>query len=200
MATLTKPASPLKRGFKTHAETIAGQFRKELSLLERDPLPAHKLAEHLGVRILLPMDIPGITSDILDILVYGPGKDNWSAAIYQKNGKKYIIHNPTHSTCRQESNLMHELAHAACDHQLEGLESALAGCVLPLRKYNDVQEAEAECLGAILQLPQKALFHYHHILKKTPDEISEAFNASKKMVNFRLSTSGVTKIKLKGKY
>ncbi|MBE2290039.1 MAG: ImmA/IrrE family metallo-endopeptidase [Chitinophagaceae bacterium] len=195
MATSTKLVSPLKRGFKTNAEKIAGQYRRELGLKEYDPMPAIQLAKHLSVRIMVPTEIPGMTEDIIDVLINGPGKGNWSAAIYQKNSKKYIIHNPTHSICRQESNLMHELAHAACEHELEGLESALSGCLLPLRKYNEVQEAEAECLGAVLHLPQKALFHYHHILKKTPDEISQSFNASKEMVRFRLGTSGVTKIK-----
>lgn len=195
MATSTKPVSPLKRGFKADAEKIAGKYREELGLKEYDPLPARKLAQHLGVRIIVPQDIPGITDDIIDILINGPGRNSWSAAIYQKNGKKYIIHNPTHSVSRQESNLMHELAHAACSHELEGLETALSGCILPLRKYNEVQEAEAECLGAVLHLPQKALFHYHHILKKSQEDISMVFNASKEMVRFRMSTTAVAKIK-----
>lgn len=196
MATLTKPKSLLRHGFKTKAEGIAGRFRQELGLKEQMPLPALALAKHLNVRVIVPTDIPGITSEILDILLKEPGKNQWSAAIYKKNEKKYIIHNPTHSSCRQESNLMHELAHAICGHELEGLETALHGCIVPLRKYNEVQEAEAECLGAILHLPQKALFHYHHILKKTSDEISSEFNASKEMVRFRMGTSGVTRIKL----
>lgn len=197
MATSTKPISPLKRGFKADAERIAKQYRLELGLKEYDPLPALQLAKHLGVRIIVPSEIPGITDDILDILLHEPGKNHWSAAIYEKNDKKYVIHNPTHSSNRQESNLMHELAHAICGHQLDDLETVVTGFILPLRKYNEVQEAEAECLGAVLHLPQKALFHYHHILRKTTDEISDEFRASKEMVRFRLGTSGVTKIKFK---
>jgi Zn-dependent peptidase ImmA (M78 family) len=193
----TKPDSPLRRGFKSDAEKIAGQYREAIGLKEHVPLPAHELAKHLGIRILTPLDIPGITNEILDVLVNGSGKNNWSAAIYQKNSKKYIIHNPTHSEVRRESNLMHELAHAVCGHELLGLETAIAECIIPLRKYDEAQEAEAEWLGAVLHLPQKALFHYHHILKKTPDEICAEFKASKEMFRFRMGKSGVTKIKFK---
>lgn len=158
------------------------------------PLPAAKLAEHLGISIISPYEIKGISNDLLDLLLTGAGKDKWSAAIFVKESRKHIIHNPTHSLARQESNLMHELAHASCNHELCELEAALSGFVVPLRKYDYVQEAEAEHLGGCLQLPQKALYHYHHVLKKSVDEIADEFTASKQMVNFRLRMSGVLKM------
>lgn len=191
----SKPV-PLKRGFKAEAERKSAELRTQMGLKDYDPLPAQSLADHLGIRILVPRDIPKITDDILDILE-GRGKDNWSAAIYIKNDKKFIIHNPTHSPLRQESNLMHELAHAICDHSLQELETAMSGCIIPLRKYDVVQEAEAECLGGCLQLPQKALFYYYHVLNKTPEEISQIFSASKEMVRFRMSITAIAKIKYK---
>ena len=189
----TKQPSPLRRGFKADAERIALEYRQLLGLKKHDPLPAQQLADHLHVRILVPSEIPGITLDVLDPLLI-KGKDCWSAAIYLRNEKKYIIHNPTHAPCRQESNLMHELAHAHCNHPIGDLETAVAACMLPLRKIDDEHEAEAECLGACLQLPKEALFHYHNILKKTTAEISRMFNACKPMVEFRLRMSGVLKI------
>lgn len=190
----TRSSSVLKRGFKAKAERTSLAYRKELGLKDHDPMPAIGLALHMGIRILLPFEIPGITPEILDILLK-KGKDLWSGIIYVNDGAKYIIHNPTHSSFRQESNLMHEIAHAICEHELKELETVLMGCVIPLRNYDSEQEAEAECLGACLQLPQKALFHYYYIKKKTTEEISQIFNASKKMVEYRLRLSGILKIK-----
>lgn len=191
---ITKPSPTMRRGFKSEAEKTAIRYRSELGIAEYLPLPAAKLANHLGISIITPSEIKGISDDLLNLLLVGPGKDKWSAAIFLKNDRKHIIHNPTHSLARQESNLMHELAHASCNHALCEMEVALSGIVIPLRKYDQVQEAEAEYLGSCLQLPQKALYHYHHVLKKSVDEISTEFTASKQMVNFRLRMSGVLKM------
>lgn len=192
-----KPAQLLRRGFKSEAEKLAVSYRQSLNLEPISPLPAVVLSAFLGIQIMTPYDIPEMPDELLRILLTGTGKDVWSAAIFVKNDRKYIIHNPTHSLARQESNLMHELAHAACNHELAEMETALPGLVIPLRKYDHVQEAEAEYLGGCLQLPQKALFHYHHIKKKSVDEIAKIFNASRQMVTFRLGITGVTKIKIK---
>ncbi|MBL7738482.1 MAG: ImmA/IrrE family metallo-endopeptidase [Chitinophagaceae bacterium] len=186
----------LQRGFKAQAERTSLFLRAQLGLKEYDPLPAQQLAEYLNICVLTPIDIPGITDAILDLLLT-TGKDCWSAAIFVRNNKEYIIHNPTHSSSRQESNIMHEIAHSVCNHELRDLETALHGCVIPLRQYDHVQEAEAEYMGGCLQLPQKALFHYHHFKKKNQDQIAEIFNASKQMVRYRLSITGVTKITLR---
>lgn len=196
MPTSKSKKSFLRWGFKAEAERIALHYREQLGLQKHSPLPARLLAEHLGVKILTPSEIPGITANLLEILLK-KGKDYWSAAIYIKEDRKFIIHNPMHSLSRQESNLMHEIAHAHLEHELANLQSALSGCILPLRKYDEVQEAEAECLGACLQLPKDALFHYHHIDKKSQKEIATLFNASNAMVRYRLSMSGVLNIRYK---
>jgi Zn-dependent peptidase ImmA (M78 family) len=192
---ISKSSPILRRGFKSEAEKTALRYRSEIGIAAHSPLPAANLAEHLGISIMTPDEIKGISDEFLNLLLTAPGKDAWSAAIFLKNDKKFIIHNPTHSLARQESNLMHELAHASCNHELCEMETALSGLVIPLRKYDHVQEAEAECLGGCLQLPQKALYHYHHILHKSSDEIAEEFTASKQMVNYRLGITGVLKIR-----
>lgn len=196
-ASKTSPKQPqrFKHGFKAEAERISLECRKELGLKDYSPLSAVALANHLKVKILTPTDIPGITDSILQELLYGEGRERWSAAIFSKNDKKYIIHNPTHSKYRQESDLMHELAHAIKKHPLHNLETALTNCIIPLRKYDEEQEAEAEWLGGCLQLPKSALFYYHHVLGKNKKEISASFNASEEMVRYRLSVTGVTRIK-----
>jgi Zn-dependent peptidase ImmA (M78 family) len=184
----------LKRGFKAEAERLAAHYRKELGINEHAPLAARQLAEHMDILLLTPADIPGIDDEILRTLLV-KGKDFWSAAIYRKEDREFIIYNPTHSLPRQESDLMHELAHAICKHELSDLESAIMGCIIPLRKYDEDVELEAEWLGACLQLPKKALLH-HHIYKKVDVQgISSLFTASEKMVRYRIGISGVQAIK-----
>jgi IrrE N-terminal-like domain len=196
--TKPKPPSLLRHGFKAEAERTAVDYRKKLDLQPYDPLPAAILADHLQVRILTPQEIPGITPELLTMLL-GEGTYNWSAAIYERGDKRYVIHNPTHSHGRQESNLMHELAHAHLKHAFCSLQTAIKGLFIPLRDYDKVQEAEAECLGGCLQLPKDALMHHTFVCKKSPEQIAKQFNASLEMVNFRLRMSGVFKIQSRGK-
>lgn len=184
----------LKRGFKAETERQAAYYRRLLELQEHDPLPARQLADHLNITLLTPRDISGISEELLHTLLV-TGTSYWSAAIFMKEEKQYIIHNPTHSPFRQESDLMHEIAHAICNHELGDLETAMMDCIIPLRKYDKGQEDEAEWLGACLQLPQKALFHYYKIKKMNESGISKLFNASEKMVRYRISVSGVKNIK-----
>jgi len=184
----------LKRGFKAEAEKLASYYRKLLGRKDYDPLPARFLAAELKIKLLTPQDIPGIDKELLHQLLV-VGKDAWSAAIYRKEEKEFIIYNPTHSSFRQESDLMHELAHAICKHELNDLATAILDCVIPLRKYKEDQEEEAGWLGACLQLPQKALIHHYIFKKMNEDNISNLFNASAKMVDYRISISGVKFIK-----
>ena len=183
----------MKRGFKAEAERQAIFYRRLLNLKEHDPLPARQLAEHLKIRLLTPKDILQITNELLNVLLI-TGRNSWSAAIFVKNDQHFIIHNPTHSNFRQESDLMHEIAHLICGHELKDLETAIKGCMLPLRKYDKDQEDEAEWLGSCLQLPQKALFYHYKIKKMKEEQISKLFNASAQMVRYRISVSGIRKI------
>jgi hypothetical protein len=180
----------VKRGFKAEAERQAIFYRKELQLKDKDPLSARDLAAHLKIQLLTPRDIPGITDELLGNLLV-TGKDNWSGGILRVDDKEFIIYNPTHSPYRQESDIMHEIAHSICKHELSELEISFSGGIIPLRNYNQEQEDEAKWLGACLQLPKPALIYYYKIKKMTVPEISELFNASEKMVNYRLGVSGV---------
>lgn len=99
------------------------------------------------------------------------------------------MHNPTHSDARQQSNIMHELAHIICDHKVDKdkLVNSLSGF---LRNYDEIQENEAEWLGACLQLPRQALL-YSLKNNLSEDDIALKYCASVEMVRFRINTSGV---------
>jgi IrrE N-terminal-like domain len=187
----------LKRGFKAEAERHAVFYRKQLRLTDRDPLPARELAAFLGIRLLTPLDIAGMSDELLEVLIEGE-KDKWSAAILRCGNQELIIHNPTHSPNRQESDIMHEIAHSICKHELSELAADIAGGIIPLRKYDKDQEEEAEWLGACLQLPKPALFYYYKIKKMKVPEISQLFTASEKMISYRLGVSGVKNMPWRG--
>lgn len=183
-------ASLLPRGFKAKAERIAIELRKELSLLPIDPLCGFKLAEHFKITVYKPTEIfPAGTN--IDELVGTATKDKgWSALTMKKeNGDKIIIHNHLHGPMRQQSNLMHELAHIICDHQQP---ESHKGVTLPsfMREFDKQQEEEANYLGSALQITRDGLIW---ALKKRMEmnEIVDHFNASHAMVTLRINSTGV---------
>lgn len=181
-----------KRGFKSNAEKISANCRTELKLNDFDPLPAFLLAEHLKLEILTPDQIPGLGSLHLAQLMQPPGSEHWSAITIGNDKPCHIIYNNSHSSSRTQSNIMHELAHVLLGHTMGEIDTSMG---MPLRKYDQDQENEAEWLGGCLQLPKPALIKYFVFKKYTPEQIAEAFNASLAMVRYRIGVSGVQVLK-----
>jgi len=178
-----------KRGFKSWAEKKSIEIRNELGLKANQALCAFQLCNHLAIPVFVPQDIKQLDPKHLNILL-GEGKDRWSAATIPLDDEKaIIIHNPEHSAQRQQSNLMHELAHVLCDHKVDyGIkDTGLAGM---LRHHNQEQEDEAIWFGACLQLPREAIIWAlkHHMSNSA---IAKHFNASEEMVKYRINISGV---------
>jgi Zn-dependent peptidase ImmA (M78 family) len=179
----------LPRGFKAQAERIAIDFRSQLNLKGHDPLSAFDLANHLKIPVLTPIDL-GMSKD--EVHKLQKDSSGWSGlTMKDKEGKDLIIHNGAHSPTRQQSNIMHELAHIICNHKLPE-PKIIAGSTLPLRKYDGVIEEEANYLGGNLQITRIGLLW---ALKKgmTVDEIGNHFMASQAMVNFRIRITGVNR-------
>jgi len=105
-------------------------------------------------------------------------------------GESYIIvHNPTHTPARQQSNLMHELAHILCGHKISESKEIIE---LPkcLRDFNEEKENEANWLGGCLQLPRPALLYcLRH--KMNIDDIAKQYNCSTEMAKYRINITGV---------
>jgi Zn-dependent peptidase ImmA (M78 family) len=177
-----------KRGFKAESERKAELFRSVLSIEAHEPLPAALLAEHLGLKIFTAKEIFGQNCTSLRIL---SNSNEWSALTLPcKSGENIIIHNEYHSRLRQESNLMHELAHNICGHESPS-HSRIDGLGLLMRIYKEEQEKEAEWLGGCLQLPRKALSWAILKRKMNENDISDYYTASIEMVRFRINTTGV---------
>lgn len=183
----------LPRGFKAEAERIAVRYREELRLSKFGPLDAFKLAAHLRV-LVIPVSMLNLPSECLGHL-HGTTlkKAQWFAmTMIGEDGSKRVIHNDNVAPTRQQSDIMHELSHIICKHEHEGPEDYSFG--FPVRKYNAGHEAQAECLGATLQLPKPALL-WQTRDGHSPEEIAEYYTASPAMVRRRLGESGVSRIR-----
>ncbi|MBK8945440.1 MAG: ImmA/IrrE family metallo-endopeptidase [Ignavibacteriae bacterium] len=180
----------LRRGFKAWADDKAIEYRKKLNLYYYDPLPAKKLATLFDVLLITPDKLLHDNPKYLSILSQN-GSSEWSAITVRNQENKYVVvHNQKHSKSRQESNIMHELAHIICNHEPEEFEARENFPFQFLRNYNTNQEEEAKWLGACLQLPRKALeWSFKQGMNET--DIVDFYNASSSMVKFRINTTGI---------
>jgi Zn-dependent peptidase ImmA (M78 family) len=174
--------SILQRGFKAKAEKIATECRENLGIHACAPLCAFKLAKSLKVDVF----------NMTEFLKNETEIEGWSAlTMVTKKGNRIIIHNNFHNPFRQQSNVMHEIAHILCEHKIKELPK---GMNLPfgMRDFDKLQEEEAIYLGATLQLSKPCLL-WAKKKNLTNDEISRHFNCSIEMVKFRMSTTGLNK-------
>mgnify|MGYP001465286761 CR=1 FL=1 len=177
-----------RRGFKSDAEKKSTFYRNALKLNSHSPLPAKQLAEYLKIEVISPSKIIGMTDHLLNNINHSK---EWSAVTIQIDEiNLLLIHNEKNSLYRQESDIMHELAHVISGHAFDGIQLNESSIIL--RNYNKSIEKEAEWLGACLQLNRESLLW---ALRKRMDinAISEHFCASKDMVTFRLNATGVTR-------
>jgi Zn-dependent peptidase ImmA (M78 family) len=192
--TLAVTKSILKRGFKSQAEHLAKQYRENLNIHPCAPLCAFQLAEHLQVPIYSATEFISEEAEI-NLLLGSNGIDcGWSALTMQtKAGNQIIIHNPFHSTARQQSDMMHELAHIICKHE-HSQQSYDFEIPFGMREFDEVKEEEAKCLGSTLQLAKPCLL-WADKRNMTNEAIATHFNASVEMVTYRMNMTGIAKRK-----
>lgn len=181
-----------KRGFKTWADNKSLELRKGLGLAPHSPMKAADLCKIFEVKLVTPSDINLLSGECLNTLCKDKGKEYWSAVTIPKSPSGFIvIHNPSHSPARQESNIMHELAHIICGHDMQSIHNN-EGLPLYMREFPTEQELEANWLGGCLQLPREALVW---ALKQGMEqaEICNYYIASSQMVRQRINLTGVYK-------
>jgi Zn-dependent peptidase ImmA (M78 family) len=182
----------LKHGFKASAERLAKEYREKLKIHPCAALCAFKLAEYLGIEVFKATDFVNADEHINLLSGANGEKCEWSAlTMFASSGKRIIIHNHFHSDARQQSDMMHELAHIICDHKHEEKKHDFE---LPvgLRSYNSEQEEEAKCLGSTLQLATPCLLWANN--RNMPyEEIATHFNSSIDMVKYRMNLTGIAK-------
>jgi Zn-dependent peptidase ImmA (M78 family) len=177
-----------ERGFKTWCERLSLQKRREFGLRAYDPLEPRKLAENLGIKVWTIDDIPDLSAEAKKTLLQDDA-GGWSAATVCLGSRNLIILNPAHSTGRQASDLMHELAHHILGHRPNALDISING-ILMLHSYDHKQEDEADWLASCLLLPREALVY---IKRHVPDRVAAAmqYGVSQAMLKYRLDVSGV---------
>jgi hypothetical protein len=177
----------LRHGFKAEAERRSLEFRRQLNLPAYAPLPGRVLAEHMGIVIISPEEVPGLSPEDLRLLT--EDCHWWSAGLLKCQEGALILLNTIHTPARQESDIMHEIAHEDCGHEAVGFYQQ-PGCPFPLRSFDACHEGEAEYLGACLQIPRDGLLW---ALRRgmTSSEIADHFGASEQMVRFRRNITGV---------
>ncbi len=184
----------LKRGFKANAERLAKQYREELSVHPCAALCAFKLAEHLQVPLCKSAEFLNLPNEISTLSAANGVDCGWSAlTMIAKSGTRIILYNEYHSEARQQSDIMHELAHVICKHERKQKQYDFE-IPFGMREFDEVQEEEAKCLGSTLQLPSPALL-WANKRNMAHDEIATHFNASQDMVKYRMNMTGIAKRK-----
>ena len=171
----------LPRSVRQRCESIATEQRSLLGLKAFDPCPARLLTKKLSAVVLTPQEVPNTEPEQISLLL---NSDKWSAGIIHRN-PTWIVYNPRHASTRQESSLMHEVAHILLSHNSVGFDRDTG---LPLRSDRD--EKEADFLGGCLQIPRRGLL-WATQRGMNKREIANYFLSSQKMVAFRSNMTGV---------
>lgn len=191
--------SPFRRGFKKDAEAQSIAIRQKLGITPYKFCPARQVAHLYGVSISPAQCLEGLVETILSdefpdknlvaeqmAWLLGPN-GNFSAIVAVIKEHKMVLYNAAHSPARQESDIMHELAHIICQHPGDCLQ---LNADIGLRRFDVTHEEEAKWLGATLQIPDQGLFT-HVKAGLSNQAIAEIYGASLEMVTFRRQTLGI---------
>jgi Zn-dependent peptidase ImmA (M78 family) len=183
----------LRRGFKTEAEHIAAEIRRELGLTLHARLDPRRLASHLDIPLWslsqLPVLAPSI-GGLADAIAYLTSADTGalSAVTVFCGNVRTIVHNDGHSPERQASNVTHEAAHGLLLHPPAPVLDR-RGC----RLWNPDVEDEATWLAGTLLIPGPAAWRAAR-RKLSLEEIADRFGCSSEMARWRLNMTGARRL------
>lgn len=180
--------------FKTEAETTALNLRKQLGLTVEHACPARLVTGLHGITVTpagaLDCDVilGALNAEFPDqirvreqLSLVANATNEFSAIVAIIRGYKMILYNGNNSPARQESDIMHEIAHILRGHKGDCLQ---LNSDISLRVHNEDHEQEAKWLGATLQIPEDGIFR-HVRAGRTSDEIATIYGASIQMVKYR---------------
>jgi hypothetical protein len=174
----------LPRGFKANAERESVRYRQELGLRPSQALDITRLAGHMKVRIVSAGDLIDISrlEELERIQAYA-----FSAATFEISGRNIIVTSPLRTPGRLASDVAHELAHLALEHQLSEVRE-IDG--VPFRTCQPDEEEQATAFGGTLLLPRPLLLAAAR-QGLGPEEIAKEFNVTVEMARFRYNSTGV---------
>jgi Zn-dependent peptidase ImmA (M78 family) len=173
------------RGFKTEANQTAEEIRAELGLGPLDRLDPRRLAEVLHIPIFNLTAMVELDASVGHFVNVEP--DAFSAVTVFSGTRRGIVHNDTHSTERQNSNLAHELAHGLLLHPpTAALEDT--GC----RNWNQDFEDEATWLAGVLLVTEAATIDIARNRIPVRDA-SAQYEVSEQMIRWRMNMTGAVR-------
>lgn len=175
----------LRWGFKTWANKVATETRREVGLGPYERLDPRQLAAYLGIPIIALSEVRN-TAPVVEHLMLVE-RDVFSAATIFSGVRRIIVHNDSHSPTRQSSNLSHELSHGLLGHPPTPALDDM-GC----RIWNQDIEDEAAWLGAALLVPECAALAIAR-RRWTQTEAAHRFGVSPQMIQYRLNVTGAEK-------
>ena len=178
----------LKRGFKSQCERRSVELRRLLTRRPFESLSATAVADHYQVTVWHPQEIVGIPTTDLQYLL-GPGREEWSGFTLQIGARHLVVLNSAQSTRRQNSVLMHELAHIILGHELASAMLTASGDFVP-SNYDQDQEDEAAWLGGTLLLPRPALLWMRR-QRQSGEEAATHFGVSPDLLRWRIRMTGI---------
>lgn len=173
----------LRRGFKTEAEEYAEEFRVEMSLPIDGPLCPFQLAEYLAIPVVKLSELPDLPPACLDRCF--SGQSEFSATTVNDGPYRMIVHNDSHHPHRQNSNVMHEIAHVLLGHPSRPPLTG-DGC----RHFDSMMEREANELGFTLLVPKRAALRV--VETRIPTTAAcMVYGVSPQLLNYRISITDV---------
>ena len=178
----------MRRGFKAWCERTANDYRQTLGVASSGAMDPRCLADHLGVRVATPEDIPTLSATARRQLVEVDA-ESWSAVTIAHGDARLVILNSGHSAARQRSSLAHELAHLILNHAADRTRLSQEGFLFR-GTFDREQEDEANWLAGCLLVPRDGLLRAR---LRTPDEhaLAAKFGVSIDMIGWRLKMTGV---------
>lgn len=174
---------PLYRGFKSYANAIALDLRREMGLQPHQPMNPFGLASHLDVPVY---PLSALSAECGEAVAFfcGDGEDLFSAVTIFRGHHRFIVHNDAHATGRVSSNVVHELSHALLRHEPHVAISS-EGC----RHWDRTIEEEADWLAGTILVPEAAALHIASMAIPV-DQAAEVYNVSGPMMRYRLNVTG----------
>ena len=172
--------------FKTKANRIAVGLRRQMGLAAAAPINLDELATRLGLLVISIKELADVCPEQVAQLCE-TDKGAFSALLLPADNRRIILLNDGCSPGRRNSNLAHEIAHALLAHpSTQPFDHA--GC----RNFDGDMEGQANCLAGHILIPNEAaqkIVWSDHDLEAVCDE----YGVSRRMLNFRLNTSGARK-------
>lgn len=167
---------------------LAKAVRVETGCPEREPFDPWKWSTENGIPFLSLDDITITAAARRHFTIERPAV--WSALLTRYDMQHVVIYNPAHSPERIRSNLAHEVAHFAVEHELSDAwmndDGRCGGA------SSDDEDEAAELAGALLVPAHIA--RAHAIADGTVEALAATYDVSVPMARWRMGASGGTVI------